>query len=551
MDRPTGPLDPPPAGAGIVQDTGDGSVDVYLLGFRNDLARARVLAALETGDEWSRRACAMPRDAQFPLRLCTGVPAALAEKMRAGIEPLGAHVAVRPAGSDARAPRIEPRPPRSRSLTWIALVILLGAGLAGHFRWHRVSTVSDRFPGSPLNPVLMEDTEIQDDTAVERLNRDAVALSRAGRHAEAVAKLRQALASAPMHGVVRRNLQVTLTNVAAHELQEGRPAAAIDAFQEALGFGRHPETLAGLGIAYLRARDYRSAQTYLTEADDTGGTAVVVLPALAEVHERRNDRVRALDVLRRARDAGLPLPDLDARIERLARQVDAESEFRTDETAHFQIRFADRESPYAARLVLRSLEAAYEVVGRKFGAFQQQRTQVVLYPDQDFHDITQTPQWVHAAFDGQINLPVRGLTEAGDHTALDRTTRHEYAHSLIAATTGGQVPAWLNEGLAMWAEEELPGDRVGWARHSVTGRRLLTFTEMTASLTTLPEDRIETAYAQSYLSVWYLIDRHGAQRIPQLLAAIAGGRSVDAAFAHVYARDLATLEQMIRDALAG
>ena len=103
--------------------------------------------------------------------------------------------------------------------------------------------------------------------------------------------------------------------------------------------------------------------------------------------------------------------------------------------------------------MLDALEDAYDAVGRKFDYYPEARTPVVLYSQQDFHTVTQTPDWAGAAFDGRIKLPVRGLST--DDPGFQRVVRHEYAHSLVAQLAGPRCPVWLNEGLAVWAEEDL------------------------------------------------------------------------------------------------
>ncbi|HUI27763.1 MAG TPA: peptidase MA family metallohydrolase, partial [Candidatus Kryptonia bacterium] len=230
---------------------------------------------------------------------------------------------------------------------------------------------------------------------------------------------------------------------------------------------------------------------------------------------------------------------LDSLLQRLGREVDAEWDYAAIEDAHFRVTFADGENRGAAQLILDGLEDARNVVGAKFGYTPDHSTEVVLYGAQDFHAITQTPVWAGAAYDGRIKVPVRGLT--GDDPTLPRLLRHEYMHSLVADLSGNQCPVWLNEGLAVWAEEEQDGERRAWAEDVVRGANLFRLQDLGGTLTKLAPAQAQIAYAQSYLAVRELIDRYGARRAQQFVTEL-NHQPLSAAFAAAYGSDLADFE---------
>ena len=128
-------------------------------------------------------------------------------------------------------------------------------------------------------------------------------------------------------------------------------------------------------------------------------------------------------------------------------------------------------------------------------------------------------------------------------------TRHEYAHSLINALTNGRVPAWLNEGLAMWAEEESPGDRRAWAEQVLADQPLQPLSALSQSFAGLPRQYVQPAYAQSYLTILFLVDQYDARRLPRFLEAIRHGASMSQAFADVYPVGLQGFEDAAARAL--
>jgi tetratricopeptide (TPR) repeat protein len=344
-------------------------------------------------------------------------------------------------------------------------------------------------------------------------------------------------------------LQTVLLNWGIANLAAERLDDAAERLEAAARLGERAEVLRALGITQLREGDYRAAATSLERALQLAPKDPNALLALADVYLKLDQRAQALDLLHRAKEAGMRSPELDKKVEQLGREVDAEWDFVQTQSAHFRISFADSEDTHAVRLVLAALEEAYFTDGRKFEFYPGDRTPVVLYTQQDFHNITQTPGWAGAAYDGRIKLPVRGLQ--ADDAQLTRVVRHEYAHSLITQLSNGHVPIWLNEGLAVWAEETEEGERQAWAEQKIAGQELFTLAQLTTSFVHLPVGRAEVAYAQSYLAVRALVDQYGARKIPALLGNLAKNRNVSDAFAATYPGDLASFEERFLRQLAG
>jgi hypothetical protein len=385
--------------------------------------------------------------------------------------------------------------------------------------------------------------------AAAQLNADAIQLASAGQLGDAVDRLQAARRLAPGDAVLTQNLQVMLYNwavaaLAASELDDARAR-----LEQAAELGDRVEVLRALGLTYLRQGNDERAAATLEHVLHLAPTDTGALLALADVFLRRNRRPEAFDLLRRAKDAGAGGTELDQRLEQLSREVDAEWGFVQLQSPHFRVSFADDQDNRAVRLVLDALEEAYDVVGSKLNAYPDGQTPVVLYTQQDFHAITRTPDWAGAAFDGRIKMPVRGLT--ANDPSLARIARHEYAHSVVARLAGQACPVWLNEGLAVWAEEDEDGERAAWAERALARQELFPLDALSRSLTHLPAGRVEAAYAQSYLAVQTLIDRHGARKIPALLGALGRTGSMNDAFAATYPGDLPGFEQQLRRQLGG
>jgi tetratricopeptide (TPR) repeat protein len=537
----------------------NGSVfDVVLLGYRNDIAQARTLEFLDQlplafGPPQVDRVTGLPQ------RLFTALDNERAQRLRAALEACGAQVALLEVGGTETPPPltlppISIAPPEVRSHAPRPSTLFLVAALAAAVYLWRGGQLLPRQPPLPPRatvpavPLAASIANMQDADTVQ-LNADAAALAASRDFPDAVERLQEALQRAPGDAVLTRNLQTVLLNWGIANLAAQRLDDAAERLEAAARLGERAEVLSALGITRLRQSDYPAAATALERALQLTPKDPNTLLALAEVYLKQDKRPQALDLLQRAKESGVRSPELDNKVAQLGREVDAEWDFVQTESAHFRVSFADTEDGHAVRLVLAALEEAYFTVGSKFEDYPAERTPVVLYTQQDFHNITQTPGWAGAAFDGRIKLPVRGLQ--AEDTQLPRVIRHEYAHSLITQLSNNRVPVWLNEGLAVWAEETEEGERQAWAEQKIAGQELFTLAQLSGSFIQLPAARAEVAYAQSYLAVRQLIDEYGARKIPALLSNLAHSRNMSEAFAATYPGDLAGFEDRLLQRLTG
>ena len=127
----------------------------------------------------------------------------------------------------------------------------------------------------------------------------------------------------------------------------------------------------------------------------------------------------------------------------------------------FTVSFEGPEDAALAAQALESLNRAYWRICDVFGAFPPKSVPVVLYTGEQFRDVTRSPQWAAAAYDGIIRVPMRGAGEKGED--LDRVLAHEFSHALIRSLATRNLPTWLNEGLA----SVLESDDLGWATRTV------------------------------------------------------------------------------------
>ena len=126
---------------------------------------------------------------------------------------------------------------------------------------------------------------------------------------------------------------------------------------------------------------------------------------------------------------------------------------------------------------------------------------------------------------------------------------HEATHLLIEEAAGSplaRVPAWLNEGLAMYSERS-PHGRQAIVEKAVLSDSLLTISAMAVVPGKPPDVRL--FYDQAWSMVKHMVDIYGAERMASLLRAMNSGVRIDAAFADVYGMPLEEFERRWRTSM--
>jgi hypothetical protein len=110
-----------------------------------------------------------------------------------------------------------------------------------------------------------------------------------------------------------------------------------------------------------------------------------------------------------------------------------------------------------------------------------------------------------------------------------RALPHELTHAVVHQVTDnpfGDVPQWLNEGLASRSEPRMPQEAADALSRAIAEDRLISLRALTGSF---PVDSEEAAlaYGQSYSAVGFLQERYGRQQVAALLQAYRQGVTPD------------------------
>jgi hypothetical protein len=227
----------------------------------------------------------------------------------------------------------------------------------------------------------------------------------------------------------------------------------------------------------------------------------------------------ALGDARTARDAALQAVRLETRNPRSQSLLGdvAPVPARPTGGAQFRLQYDGGVNEPLGQAVLKSLSEAYAEFTRRLGTSPSGPISVVLQTGEKLSEAG-VPQWAEGVNDGEIRVPVQGLDAPSPR--LLRVLRHELAHSFIAARTGGNCPAWLQEGISQWLEGGDPGRED--ARLSPLARqgRLASLVTLEGPFDDMTEPDAEIAYAQSLSAVNYILVRSGDAGLVRLLAAL-------------------------------
>lgn len=185
-----------------------------------------------------------------------------------------------------------------------------------------------------------------------------------------------------------------------------------------------------------------------------------------------------------------------------------------------------------------------------------------LQPDQPIHlyiyantddlkdAILYEPSWTGGMAYSEHDVVIIGISQRD--LEWGRTTiAHELTHVLVGHLTFsclGDVPTWLNEGLAVYAEGKLDPDSQSQLEEAIRSDELLSIRSLSGGFSEVPS-KAYLSYSQSYSIVKFLIETYGQDRMNSLLLALRDGSTVDQALMQVYGFDINGLENAWRESI--
>jgi hypothetical protein len=159
-----------------------------------------------------------------------------------------------------------------------------------------------------------------------------------------------------------------------------------------------------------------------------------------------------------------------------------------------------------------------------------------------FRQSVRAPEWAAGCAD-----PAKReiATFEGSDAFVERVLPHELTHLVFREFVGfkGEIPLWLNEGVAVWEGARLSGRRLfsGGVESPVPLAALMAPDMRTAGATVA-----SNVYAQAAAVVGFIIERGGAEKFSTFCRQLRDGKTVDDALRFTYGPAMGNIEALER-----
>lgn len=202
-----------------------------------------------------------------------------------------------------------------------------------------------------------------------------------------------------------------------------------------------------------------------------------------------------------------------------------------------------------AEELAQSLHDAYEEYAAIFPDIPAFKSSIRLMDEEGFYELTGAPSWTNAMFfRGEIIIPL-SETQPIDVENLQRSVKHEFTHAVLSSMSGGQIPGWLDEGIAQWAEGyEHPALREA-LRKWLQKNEPVPLNLLQGGFTKLDAAMVPSAYAESLLASKAMIQAFGFKKIGAYLTLLRKGVEKPLAFEATFGLSLEEFEGKLGDSL--
>ncbi|MBN1872378.1 MAG: hypothetical protein JW800_07375 [Candidatus Omnitrophica bacterium] len=197
------------------------------------------------------------------------------------------------------------------------------------------------------------------------------------------------------------------------------------------------------------------------------------------------------------------------------------------------------------------------------------RVKIYIYPARDsFLKATDQPEWSHGMAD-YTNKTISSFI--GSREFIKSILPHEIAHLIFRDFVGfrGEIPLWLDEGVAQWAEEAKREEMRSIVKQLYEQDKLLLLNDMMElDIRLLKEmDRVfirptktkegdpgilflstdqlvSTYYLQSVALIEFLIERYGSMKFAQFCRELRDGKNLSDALRSAYPSQILSIEEL-------
>ncbi|MBI1745521.1 MAG: tetratricopeptide repeat protein [Acidobacteria bacterium] len=350
---------------------------------------------------------------------------------------------------------------------------------------------------------------------------------------ETLAELKKKLADDPANAQKRSALVSALNWQTGNLILRGELEEALKLCQEALSQApTDAATMTHLGIIQFEQGSYKEAEATFRRVATRGGEPKQTLHYLiGEACYAQDKWPAAIAEWQRALQIS-PLKAIEKRLAQAQEELKAHQELEQQDTRHFILRYSKQvANTGVGDEILRYLERAYLELRRTLIDTPPETIDVILYADQTYFDITRSPAWSSAMFDGKIRVPIKGIPAFNDK--LRATLIHELSHAFIAGTIGKRCPTWFNEGIAQNIEGRQAKQYQKALADAKRKGNLIPLERLSQSYAGLTSAEAELAYAEALSAIEYLKQVGGPAAVRDVIVHLRDQRSFGESLAEV------------------
>ena len=174
------------------------------------------------------------------------------------------------------------------------------------------------------------------------------------------------------------------------------------------------------------------------------------------------------------------------------------------------------------------------------------RVKITIYATkEDYQKKTVQPEWSNGMAD-YVNKSI--ITYALSEGFMDGILPHEITHLVFRDFVGftGQVPLWIDEGVAQWEEPKKRAKARPIAFYLIQNQSVIPLTDLTSmnNLTGKNENTVRAFYMQSVSLVDFLIKGYGPQSFTDFCRQLRDGKRLNEALSFSYSGSIKDIDEL-------
>jgi hypothetical protein len=225
--------------------------------------------------------------------------------------------------------------------------------------------------------------------------------------------------------------------------------------------------------------------------------------------------------------------------------------WKVDKGDHFIVYYVENEA--SARQVVRKAEYYYDKIASDLGYprysnFWQWDKRVKIYlhaSPEEFQKATGQPSWSHGMA-SYLDKTIHAFN--ADEPFLNSVLPHEITHLIFRDFVGfeGQVPLWMDEGVAQWEETGKRDHAKKFAKELVSRENVFNVRQLTRMDIRKETNagKVHLFYVQAVLLVDFLIAQYGASQFTAFCRGLRDGKTLDEALSSAYTGSIQSVDEL-------